>query len=378
MKKSTELRKKLNEVKNEIKSLQDNDKITEAHAKISEIENLNKEIKIQETLENMEEETIKNIEPMKTHENVNETVIFNKRLLGKRLTEAEKQHVENVAGSPGQIESDDERGGYLVPEEQGKQIEEFRRTKVALKPFTNVIPVNTITGKFPMGTDQKGMLENFEELNEIGMTEVRFTQQKWSMADYGKIIPLSNTLLEDAFVNITSYIGDQFVKMAVNTENSKILEVLKASKKKTGKEIDDIKTVLNVDLDPAISMNAIIITNQTGFDYMDKLKDKNGRDILSDSLNDATRKTFKGKEIIVLPDELLKATGKALPFIIGDLTQAVNFYDRKGVEIAVSQEAGFTKNATLMRVIERFDVLPYDKEAVIWLDITPAEETATK
>lgn len=378
MKKSTELRKKLNEVKNEIKSLQDNDKITEAHAKISEIENLNKEIKIQETLENMEEETIKNIEPMKTHENVNETVIFNKRLLGKRLTEAEKQHVENVAGSPGQIESDDERGGYLVPEEQGKQIEEFRRTKVALKPFTNVIPVNTITGKFPMGTDQKGMLENFEELNEIGMTEVRFTQQKWSMADYGKIIPLSNTLLEDAFVNITSYIGDQFVKMAVNTENSKILEVLKASKKKTGKEIDDIKTVLNVDLDPAISMNAIIITNQTGFDYMDKLKDKNGRDILSDSLNDATRKTFKGKEIIVLPDELLKATGEALPFIIGDLTQAVNFYDRKGVEIAVSQEAGFTKNATLMRVIERFDVLPYDKEAVIWLDITPAEETATK
>lgn len=378
MKKSTELRKKLNEVKNEIKSLQDNDKITEAHAKISEIENLNKEIKIQETLENMEEETIKNIEPMKTHENVNETVIFNKRLLGKRLTEAEKQHVENVAGSPGQIESDDERGGYLVPEEQGKQIEEFRRTKVALKPFTNVIPVNTITGKFPMGTDQKGMLENFEELNEIGMTEVTFTQQKWSMADYGKIIPLSNTLLEDAFVNITSYIGDQFVKMAVNTENSKILEVLKASKKKTGKEIDDIKTVLNVDLDPAISMNAIIITNQTGFDYMDKLKDKNGRDILSDSLNDATRKTFKGKEIIVLPDELLKATGNALPFIIGDLTQAVNFYDRKGVEIAVSQEAGFTKNATLMRVIERFDVLPYDKEAVIWLDITPAEETATK
>lgn len=378
MKKSTELKKQLESVKNEIKTLQKEGKVDDAHAKLVELTNLNKEIEVQETVEKLDAKNINSGEVITPNavEDVNPTVVFNKQVLGKPLTEAEKAYVENAAGSPGQIEHGDERGGYLVPEEQGKQIQEYRRTKVSLKPFTNVIPVTTITGKFPMGTDQTGMLDNFEELTEIGMTDVRFTQQKWSVTDFGKIIPISNTLLKDSFVNITSYIGDQFVKMAVNTENSKILGLLGTFTKKAGKEIDDIKTVLNVDLDPAMSMNSVIITNQSGFDWADKLKDKNGRDILSTSLNDETQRRFKGKQIIVLPDELLKGTGKALPFLVGDLTQAINFYDRQGVEIAVSDVAGFTKNATLMRVIERFDVHIYDEKALVWLNITPEEVVA--
>ena len=105
----------------------------------------------------------------------------------------------------------------------------------------------------------------------------------------------------------------------------------------------------------------------------DKQKDKNGRDILGESLADPTKKNFKGREIVVLPDWLLPTAGKALPFYVGDLEQAINFYERKGVEIAVSTEAGFSKNATLLRAIERFDVQPFDSEAVVFMEITPGE-----
>ena len=51
------------------------------------------------------------------------------------------------------------------------------------------------------------------------------------------------------------------------------------------------------------------------------------------------------------------------------------FFDREGVTMAVSTEAGFTKNATMMRVIERFDVQKVDTGAAVKLTITPASGT---
>ena len=43
--------------------------------------------------------------------------------------------------------------------------------------------------------------------------------------------------------------------------------------------------------------------------------------------------------------------------------------------MAVSTEAGFTKNATMMRVIERFDVQKVDTGAAVKLTITPSSGT---
>lgn len=57
-------------------------------------------------------------------------------------------------------------------------------------------------------------------------------------------------------------------------------------------------------------------------------------------------------------------TNKALIFI-GNMEEAITFVDRQKYEITSSSEAGFTKNATLVRCIERFDVLPTDADAYI-------------
>jgi HK97 family phage major capsid protein len=42
----------------------------------------------------------------------------------------------------------------------------------------------------------------------------------------------------------------------------------------------------------------------------------------------------------------------------------IAFFQRKGVEVAVSDEAGFTQNATLVRAIERFGVTAVDSAAM--------------
>lgn len=380
MKKSTQILAAIAAMREEITNLRDENKIDEAHAKLQELKNLNSELEVELALEEEEEKALElNGTQAQVAEDIDENVIFNKQLTGKRLTAAEMTHVKNTPGAPGQIEHNEERGGVLVPEEQSLQIEEFKRADVSLKSLVNVISVQTFKGKFPMATDQKGELIPFEELTELEQTEVKFKSLSWEVKDYGVIIPLSNTFLEDVRINIIDYIGKQFAKMAVNTENRLILEALKTmttGKKKTGKGVDDLKTVMNVGLDPAIAQNAKIITNQSGFDYLDKLKDKQGNYVLQPVVGDATRKALVGREVVVVPDALLSATKGALPFYVGDLSQGVNFFDRKGYEIAVSDQAGFTKNATLLRCIERFGVYEFDAEAVKYVEITPETPAA--
>lgn len=370
MLKSVEIKNKIVNIKNDMKALQEQGKVDEAHAKIELLNQARKELEI--ALEE-EKEEFKNIvengkEVGTPKANIDVNKVFNKLVMGKPVTDAEME-VYNI-GTPGQVEHTPEKGGYLVPEEQANTLKELRRTQIALKDYCNVVPVNTMSGKFPVATDQKGLLTNFEELTEIGQSEIAFAQQSWEVKDYGDIIPVSNTLLEDTNLPLVEIIGSNFVKKAVNTENAEILKLLKTVKTKvTGKDYEDIITALNVKLDPAIASTAVIVTNQSGFDYLDKLKDKEGRPLLTTDLSDPSKKLFKGKRILPLTDEVLPQDAKKYPFYVGDLVEFVNFYDRKGVEIARSTEAGFTKNATLLRVIERFDVKTVDTEAVVYVTI---------
>lgn len=370
MKRSVEIKNKIVNIKNDMKSLQEQGKVDEAHAKIELLNQARKELEI--ALEE-EKEEFKNIvengkEVGTPKANIDVNKVFNKLVMGKPVTDAEME-VYNI-GTPGQAEHTPEKGGYLVPEEQANTLKEIRRTQIALKDYCNVVSVNTMSGKFPVATDQKGLLTNFEELTEIGQSEITFAQQSWEVKDYGDIIPVSNTLLEDTNLPLVEIIGSNFVKKSVNTENAEILKLLKAVKTKvTGKGYKDIVTALNVKLDPAIANTAVIVTNQSGFDYLDTLEDGNGRPLLTTDLTDSTKKLLKGKRVLVLTDEMLSQDAKKYPFYVGDLKEFANFYDRKGIEIARSTEAGFTKNATLLRTIERFDVKTVDAEAVVYVTI---------
>lgn len=374
MLKSTEIRNKIEEIKNKMQALQKEGKIEDAHREIENLNMARQELDIALEVEaNEVRSTIENggIIDMDEKEKIDINKVFNKLVMGKTVSQDEME-VYNI-GTPGQVEHVGERGGYLVPEEQGKTLKEFRRAEVSLKDLCNVVPVNTMSGKFPVATKQDGKLINFEELTEINQSELTFSQQAWSVKDYGDIIPVSNTLLEDTNLPLTSIIGKSFVKKAVNTENAEILTLSKSVKtKKEGTDYKDLITALNKTLDPAIAQSAEILTNQSGFDYLDKLEDKNGRPLLTVDLTDSSKKLFKGKRLVVVSDELLANDGGKYPFYIGDFSEFINFYDRKGVEIARSTDAGFTKNATLLRVIERFDVKIVDDQAVTYVTLPAA------
>ena len=60
----------------------------------------------------------------------------------------------------------------------------------------------------------------------------------------------------------------------------KTINTMTAGKEVVISSIDSLKDVFNVSLEPAIALSAVVITNQSGFNYLDKLKDSDGKYIL--------------------------------------------------------------------------------------------------
>lgn len=363
-----ELLEKINNKKVEARKLMEDDKLDEGKVIKNEIAILRDKFNV---LKDLYEEEMGEIENMtdisRTKVDEKESIVaFNKAVLGKSLTETQSALVEKV----------EEDGGYLVPKEQRTQIEELKRQLIPLKQYCNVVPVATLSGSMPLEVDANDELINFDEMEEINQSDIKFGQVKWLLNDYGDIIPISNSLLQDEKANLTNYVGARFSKKAVRTENKKILEVLSKSKKVEGEDYKTIQTALNKELDPSISANAIIITNQDGYDYLDSLTDSNNRPLMSDSLTVEGAKTFKGKIVVVLSNQHFSSTASKLTFYVGDLSSAVAFFDRQVYEMAVSKEAGFTKNATFMRVIERFDVQSIDNKAMVNVELTLPTQSA--
>ncbi|CKH08753.1 Predicted phage phi-C31 gp36 major capsid-like protein [Fusobacterium polymorphum] len=365
MKKSIEMKKELEEMRNEIKALKDEGKIEDAHTKLTafkELENKIKEVETEEALEAMGNKKVEITNDM----NVN--VLFNRVLKGKSITDEERQFL-NAVGTPGQVEATDGKGGYLVPIEQFEKIKELKRERVELKALCNVVSVKSLSGNMPIEKGGDGELISFEELNTLNKSDIDFGQVSYKTKDYGDIIPVSNSLLADETANLTAHIGKRFAKKAVNTENKKILDILKTLTPKTIADYTGINTALNVDLDPAISANAIILTNQSGFNFLDNLTDKQNRPLLEVNLQNTTQKMFKGRKIIVLKDTVLPMNTTKAPVFVGDMSEFITFFDREGLELALSTEAGFNMNATFIRAIERFDVAKVDGEAMVYLEL---------
>lgn len=135
--------------------------------------------------------------------------------------------------------------------------------------------------------------------------------------------------------------------------------------------------------DIAISGNAILVTNQDGYNHLDSLTDEQKRPLLTESVAMPGAKFYKGKQIVTvsnakLPSREITTKDKdgndvkevLAPYFVGDMKEFITFFDRKGYEIAVSTEAGFTKNATMLRVVERFDTKVIDAEAMKLVEIT--------
>lgn len=358
-KKMRELLNSINEKRVQARQLVSEGKKVEAKNLIEEIKALQEDYDIEAAL--YEDEKTPNPSPTNRVEESDEMrrrVAFNRAVLGKDLDPQDAGLVERTKAD----------GGYLVPEEQSTQIKELRRSQVALKDYCNVIVVGSLSGSMPLEVEVADKLTDFTELEEITQSDIKFGNVAWTLKDKGDIIPISNTLLQDETANLTSYCGRRFAKKAVRTENADIITLMGGATSVPGTTFKDINLALNTKLPVAVSNVAKIFTNQTGFNYLDTAREDNGDKILKEDKTSPSGFSYANKHIIVLDDSELKTSKPT--FYVGSLEDFVTFFDRNVYEMAADSSAGFTKNATFLRLIERYDVQKVDAKALAKVELT--------
>ncbi len=275
--------------------------------------------------------------------------------------------------------------GITIPEDIRTDIIELRRSADNLEQYVNTEGVTTNSGTRNIEVDAESVpFDNVDEEKDFPeMDEPKFKQIKYAIKKKGGILKITAELLEDTAANIMAYINKWIAKKTKATRNAMIIKVMDAMTK--GKEVavenlDSLKDIFNEELDPAIAEAAIIITNQSGYNYLDKLKDKDGNYILQ---KDPTLQT-KGKllfgeyPIIKLSKKTLKSEkimnsdghtvdGYKHPVYCGDLKSAITLFDRNVLSIDMNDKGAglWDKDMTGIKVRDRFDVQPVDEAAII-------------
>lgn len=376
MLKSDELKKEIATKRVEVENFQREEKIPEAKKAAAELSKMVDEYDVAVAMERSNfENFLANAKHVNKTSGDDEKTLrnraFNKLVFNRgQLTDEERRAYFNVSneegqpGSPGQIESVDTRGGYLVPEEQLTTIREFRKAYAQLRDYCHVIQANSTSGKWPTLGEESGVLVNFDELTDITESDFEFGQARYEIAPYGDIIPVSNMLIKDTNVNILGIVGQRLARKAVNTENSVILAQLNTLSATAITDYKGLNKALIRDLDPIYFANARIFTNQDGFLWLSNLVDANQRPLLQPDVTAPDIYRYKGKQIVVLPNSILQTADSKIPFFVGNLSDYLMFFERQGVEIAVSTELLFAKYGTALRCVIRFGVAVDDTDAI--------------
>lgn len=271
----------------------------------------------------------------------------------------------------------EEDGGLLIPVDQQNNINELKRQYSPLRELVSVEPVSTLTGNRVLEKDAEHVpFSEFAEGDTLKETETpQFATVGYKIKSYGGILPVPRTLMLDQKANLKGYLNKWLAKKSVATENSIIIELLGKLTKKALTGIDDIKDTLDIDLDPAISALAKVVTNQDGFNYLNKLKDSQGNYILEKDPKNPTKRLLAGKEVIILSNKILKTTGtttKKTPVIIGSLKEAIVLFDRESISLVATEIGGdsFKNNRVDIRAIMRLDAQPFDKNSAIYGELT--------
>lgn len=382
-----ELLAQLEEKKSEVRSLMSEDKVEEAEAMMNEVRSLQKKIELQRSLDDSETEQRQVGNELETRfgeEDIEYRDVFMKALRNKPLNAEEREFLENELEQRAMSGLTGEDGGLVIPQDIQTKINELSRSFDALEQYVTVEPVQTRSGSRVL--EKNAEMVPFAEITEMGeipeTDNPKFFNMEYAIKDRAGILPLSRSLLKDSDQNILNYVIKWLGKKSKVTRNVLILNVIDKLTKQAIKSLDDIKDVLNVKLDPAISPNAILLTNQDGFNYLDKLKDKDGKYILQPDPTKPNRKLFDGKPVVVISNRFLKTKGttaKKAPLIIGDLKEAIVLFKREDMELASTDVGGkaFTRNTLDLRAIQRDDVKLWDSEAAVYgeLDLSaPVEQ----
>ena len=378
-----ELKKLLDSIKNkkqEVKDLSKAGKIEDAAKAKEELKDLQAQFDLlydleADKLDGMEgkvaEGTAKKVLD-KTKNIANAFVNAIKAAVGKGALSDEDKEILNSMN-----EGTDEDGGLTVPKDIRTAVKELRRSEDALENLVNVERVSTLSGSrvIERYADQTPF-DNVDEAAQFPeVSTPQFEKIEYKVKKKGGILKVTQELLSDTAENIIGYLKKWIAKKAKATRNfmivAKIREITKDAEVPV-EGLDELKKIFNILLDPAIALTAGVVTNQDGYNWLDTLKDKDGKYILQPDPTKPTSTLLFGKYPVkkvsnkTMPSVAVEG-GFKVPIVCGDLKEAITIFDRETLTVDISSSAGdlWGKDQTGIKVRERLDIQSVDEEAII-------------
>ena len=279
-----------------------------------------------------------------------------------------EQYMKSKGAKRDNVKSDDV--GVTIPEDIKYIPEKEVKTVQDLSELVEKTSVSTASGKYPILKRANAKFNTVAELEKNPeLARPEFETITWEVDTYRGAIPISQEALDDSVANLTAIVSENINEQKINTLNEKIGDVLKAFNPTSVSDVDDLKAIINVKLDPGYDRQ--IICTQSFYQKLDTLKDGNGRYLLQDSIINTAGNTVLGMNVTVVRDDLLGENGDALAFI-GDVKRGVLFADRTDVSVQWIENEIYGKY--LMGAF-RFDVKQADKNAGFFVTF---EDAATE
>ena len=374
-----ELLNKINAKKAEIKALVADGKIEDAASAKEELKKLQASFNI---LADLEDDEAQQAQQQAAEGNA-QTAGNEKNGLAKQIkafTNAIKAAWKKTEVTPedreilnAMSEGSDEDGGLTVPKDIKTQIKELRRSEDALENLVNVERVTTKSGTRVIEREaDQTPFDNVEEAAEFPeVSTPQFDSIDYKVKKKGGILKVTQELLSDTAENIMGYLKKWIAKKSKATRNFMIIAKIKeicAGLEVPVTGLDSLKDIFNVMLDPAIALGSVVVTNQSGFNFLDKLKDEKGNYILQKDPTQATKRLLFGEyPVIRLSNKTLQNVNGKAPIICGDLKEAITIFDRETLTIDISNLAAgmWEKDQTGIKVRERLDIQTEDADAVV-------------
>lgn len=278
-----------------------------------------------------------------------------------------EQYMKSKGAKRDNVKSDDV--GVTIPEDIKYIPEKEVKTVQDLSELVQKTSVSTASGKYPILKRANAKFNTVAELEKNPeLARPEFETITWEVDTYRGAIPISQEALDDSVANLTAIVSENINEQKINTLNERIGEVLKAFNPTSVSNVDDLKEIINVKLDPGYDRQ--IICTQSFYQKLDTLKDGNGRYLLQDSIINTAGNTVLGMNVTVVRDDLLGKNGDALAFI-GDVKRGVLFADRTDISVQWIENEIYGKY--LMGAF-RFDVKQADKNAGFFVTFEDAAE----
>ena len=275
-------------------------------------------------------------------------------------------------------------GGYTVPDDIRTEINRYREEKFSLQSLVDTETVTTESGRrtYQSRADYEGFAEVSEGGKISGVAGPSFEVIEYTIKKYAGWLPVTNELLADSDANIANTLIRWLGEQDIATRNRLILNIMKSKSATELANLDGIKKLINVTLGSAFKDTSKIVTNDDGLNWMDTLKDTNGRYLLkqnADQTSPIKQMLAVGTRnipLVVVPNSILKsdettAKKRGIPMICGDLKEGVKLFDRQKLSILASNTASVTgfnayeQDMTLFRGILRMDVRTKDAKAFV-------------